>query len=72
MRNEPEIGHHGGCGGRIRVKDWHDGASRGWRYEAWCEKCRACDPNGYGSIKETVEGASEYFRTTTKSTLVPA
>jgi hypothetical protein len=47
------------CGGQIAVKDWK---TRGeWRYEAFCRECGSCDPNGYGSMKATLEGAAKYF-----------
>jgi hypothetical protein len=62
MRNQPFIGYHKGCGGLIRVKDWGADYHPRWlRYEAWCEECNGCDPNGHGSSKELVAGATEYF-----------
>lgn len=57
----PVLGTHGGCGGTVKVKDWNTSASRDFRYEAYCEKCNSCDPNGYSSMKKTRVGAAEYF-----------
>jgi hypothetical protein len=61
MENRPHLGFHGGCGGKIRVSDRKDSADRAFRYEAWCQKCLECDPNGYSSVAETVDKASKYF-----------
>jgi len=49
------------CGGALMVKDWHDDASHGWRYEIFCAVCRHCDPNGYGQQSRLVAAAREYF-----------
>jgi len=51
---------HRDCGGEIAIKDWGK-ASKTGRYEAYCEKCQKCDPNGYSSIKKTLAGARGYF-----------
>ena len=49
------------CGGQIAIKDWRTEVRREIRYEAYCEKCQKCDPNGYLSIRKTGQGAEEYF-----------
>lgn len=65
MRNQPFVGYHGGCGGEIRITDYRDSVSdRNFSYEAFCKKCRACDPNGYSSVAKTVAGARDYFQVT--------
>ncbi len=49
------------CGGQIAIKDWKKEVRRELRYEAYCEECQKCDPNGYSSIIKTVNGAKKYF-----------
>ena len=49
------------CGGRILIRDWKGHASRDWRWEAYCESCGSCDPNGYANLKATCQGAAKYF-----------
>jgi len=49
------------CGGRIVIKDWKGRASRAYRWEACCETCGSCDPNGYPNLKATCQGAALYF-----------
>jgi hypothetical protein len=62
------VGIHPGCGGTIWVTDWGRAATRGFRYEACCSKCRQCDPNGYGNTRELMIGAKEYFQISEAST----
>lgn len=50
------------CGGEVEVKDWRGEASKGGRYEAWCNGCKSCDPNGWGSQREVIENSPGYFQ----------
>jgi hypothetical protein len=47
------------CGGELMVQDWKICASG--RYELFCQKCKACDPNGYDTQAEVVTKGYEYF-----------
>jgi hypothetical protein len=49
------------CGGEVEVKDWRGEASKGGRYEAWCNGCKSCDPNGWASQREVLANSPGYF-----------
>jgi hypothetical protein len=50
------------CRGNLFVRDWHPRGVRGqFRYEIQCEKCRACDPNGWARQDEILPAAREHF-----------
>lgn len=50
------------CGGELWVQDWHPKGQRGqWRYEVYCRKCSACDPNGHPRQDMLIPSALEYF-----------
>ena len=50
------------CGGRIQIHDWGDEAGEDFRFEASCDVCLACDPNGFGTIEAAKTGAADYFK----------
>ena len=58
------------CGGRVEIRDHglpeelpdeDGGYDPEFRFEACCDKCRECDPNGYATKGEALAGAREYF-----------
>jgi len=40
------------CGGEVVYEDMRGRASKEFRYEAFCRKCKTCDPNGYATVRE--------------------
>jgi hypothetical protein len=48
------------CGGEVEVKDWETRTET--RYEASCNKCYSCDPNGWGSQREIIANSPGYFQ----------
>lgn len=48
------------CGGALMVQDWGRGTHSG-RYELFCEKCKACDPNGYHTQAGVLTDGMTYF-----------
>lgn len=48
------------CGGEVEVKDWETRTET--RYEASCNKCLSCDPNGWGSQREIIAHSPGYFK----------
>ena len=53
----------GPCGGAIQIKDWGDDVSdTNFRFEASCDRCLTCDPNGYGTLSESMARAGDYFK----------
>ena len=55
----------GPCGGSIQIKDWGDDddeSDTNFRFEASCGRCLTCDPNGYRTLAEAMDGAGDYFK----------
>ena len=46
------------CGGQVYLDDISYGQ---FRYEAFCDSCKSCDPNGYPSLATAIAGATRYF-----------
>lgn len=50
------------CGGQVQIKDWGEGgAAPEFRFEASCDRCLDCDPNGYATLKEALANAQTFF-----------
>lgn len=51
------------CGGELLVTDCLPDGLRGeWRYDLFCNRCKRCDPNGWGRQAELIPAARQYFR----------
>jgi hypothetical protein len=48
------------CGGALRVEDHRDNASREFRYELFCDKCKTCDPDGWRTQAQVLEAARKF------------
>ncbi len=52
------------CGGEVFYENLHRQglASREWAWEAFCDKCKDCDPNGYSTKQELLEESPKFWR----------
>jgi hypothetical protein len=55
-----------GCGGDLYLERYNtDGTPISndpkFRWETFCLECKACDPNGWATIKECLASCEEYF-----------
>ena len=51
------------CGGRVRVEDYRGkGYTREFRFEAFCSRCKVCDPNGWPTLATAKAEAAVYFK----------
>jgi hypothetical protein len=48
------------CGGELRAESC--GRPGEFRWELWCKACRACDPDGYRTLRECVANAPGFAR----------
>lgn len=49
------------CGGTLRVEDFYPKAVNGGRYEIFCVRCGAHDPNGWARQDQILPAARKYF-----------